>query len=66
MLKEFGFKGIEGIYAIFVGWTGYTWNKHYSQITSNFERFKRKKSPYNSTLHPAAGVRYFEVQYEDI
>lgn len=65
--KEFGFKGIEGIYAIFVGWTGYTWNKHLFPDYKQFLKDLKERNLHTTlNLHPAAGVRYFEVQYKDV
>ncbi|HHX49212.1 MAG TPA: DUF5110 domain-containing protein [Clostridiales bacterium] len=65
--KEFGFKGIEGIYAIFVGWTGYTWNKHLFPDYKQFLKDLKARNLHTTlNLHPAAGVRWFEDQYEDM
>ena len=50
-----------------VGWTGYTWNKDYFPDYKRFlsELHKRGlKATLN--LHPSAGVRFWEEQYEDM
>ncbi len=50
-----------------MGWTGYTWNKN---LFPNYKKFlakvKEKGVKITLNLHPADGVRWWEVQYKEM
>ena len=49
------------------GWTGYTWNKRLFPAYKKFlAELKKRNVKTTLNLHPAAGVRYWEEQYEDM
>lgn len=49
------------------GWTGYTWNKDLFPDYKGFLKFLKEHNLKTSlNLHPAAGVRWYEQQYEEM